>query len=907
MRNSLIIMLCLLFTQSPIWAQQELLDGFSHEWLDLDFENPAGIAFDDFNRMLVWEKQGKVWYVIDEEKQETPLLDISEEVGNYGDMGLLGFTLDPNFKENGYIYAFYVVDYYHLMFYGAADYNPDYDLYWRATVTRCTRYTVNDIESNPAVDYSSRKVLLGEGPGLGPSAMFTVHIGCGIDFGDDGTLLLTTGDGTGWEGPYYGDGPPYLGNYVEQGLQDGVISPEEEVGALRAQQLGSLNGKVLRIDPETGEGVSSNPYYDPENPNSNESKIWALGFRNPFQIKVRPGSGFTDPSLGLPGVAYLGDVGDGLWEELNIIRKGGLNYGWPIYEGCEENVNYPFEKINQFAPNPLYGTDGCDTEFFKFDDLLKQESKNEVLFKNPCDENVDIPEKYTFQHTRPDLNLAHITVGNGVYFGGFDEDGNAANLSINSINSTIEGDFSDLESQCVIGGDFYCGGTFPDEFKDVYFFADYNHGWINYLEYDLNDSIIAMKTFYKDTFPKVGLTVNPGDGCLYVNNYEYGLSRICYGDNLSPKAVIKNDISFGDSPLTVNFDASESFDPQGENITVRWDFEDGSSSTNLLASHTFTSDNGRPTSFEVSLTVEDEIGQTHSQTKLISVNNTPPEVDITSISNGDLYNMTGISEIDLSANVVDQEHAQDELKYNWILSLHHNTHDHPEPAIHDVEAVVKLIPAGCSEEVFYYGIELMVEDEEGLRGSDEVFLYPDCGNDYLELLTFQAQLLDDVVVCNWLTIQEENVSHYEIEHAIGQGSFQKVGTVPSINNFDEQSYTFNHEEPFPGLNFYRLKMVSEDGIETYSDERLVFYAQEDEIFVYPNPVTDFMSIFYGKLNDIAVVELYNIEGRLFRRFEIEGIGSQIQKLDLSGIHPGNYIYRIKNGDLLKTGQFTIIR
>ncbi len=906
MRSKLLFAI-LIFVHGSLWAQPQVLDGFSHEWLDLEFERPVGMTYDDYDRMLVWEKEGKVWYVIDDQKASEPLLDISDEVGNYGDMGLLGFTIDPNFKTNGYIYAFYVVDFYHLMFYGTANYNPESNLYWRPTVTRCTRYTVQDVESNPTVDYDSRKVLLGEGPGSGPSVLFTVHIGCGIDFGEDGTLLLTTGDGTGWEGPYFGGGPPYFGNYVESALEQGFITPEEEVGTLTAQQRESLNGKVLRIDPETGEGVPSNPYYDPLNPNSNQSKVWALGFRNPFKLKIRPGSGFSDPSLGLPGVAYVGEVGDGLWEELNIIRKGGENFGWPIYEGVDENVNYPFDKVNPFAPNPLYGTNGCDTEFFKFEDLLQQASAKELSFENPCDEDDNIPEDYRFVHSRPALNLAHSTAGFGLYFGGFDDFGNSSNLPISHPDSPIEGDFSDLRARCVIGGDFYFGNSFPDQYEGVYFFGDYNEGWINYLEYDLNDSITAVKPFFKDTFPIVDLSVNPADGCLYVINYEYGFSRICFGDNLAPKAVINHDIDYGASPLTVNFDASESFDPQGENISIQWDFQDGMTSTDLTTNHTFVSNDGQPRSFEVSLTATDEIGQSTTAKTLISVNNTPPIVKITSVDDGDLFNLTGISEIELNAEVIDQEHNENELNYNWTWSLHHNTHDHPEPTINEISSTVNLIPVGCEDEVFFYGLELMVEDAAGLRGRDEVFLYPDCGNDYLELLTFNAQLIDGETLCSWLTIAENDVSHYEIERAIGQGEFSYLGTVDASNNTGEQNYSFTDENVWQGVNFYRLKMVSNSGVETYSNERLVLYANPDEIFVYPNPVVDNLSIFYGKLNNEAKVEIFNMEGKIIRKFEIVGNGSQVQKVDLRGVNPGNYIYRIQNGELMKTGRFIIVR
>ena len=79
----------------------------------------------------------------------------------------------------------------------------------------------------------------------------------------------------------------------------------------------------MRIDPDSGEGLTSNPFFDPEDPHAARSKVWALGLRSPFRIRVRPGSGSTDPADGRPGVIYIGDVGSNQYEELNIAAEPG--------------------------------------------------------------------------------------------------------------------------------------------------------------------------------------------------------------------------------------------------------------------------------------------------------------------------------------------------------------------------------------------------------------------------------------------------------------------------------------------------------------------------------------------------------------------------------------------------------
>ena len=63
--------------------------------------------------MFVWEKAGKVWVV--ENGIKSLLIDISPEVGNWNDFGLLGFALHPDFEINGYFYLLYTVDRHHFI------------------------------------------------------------------------------------------------------------------------------------------------------------------------------------------------------------------------------------------------------------------------------------------------------------------------------------------------------------------------------------------------------------------------------------------------------------------------------------------------------------------------------------------------------------------------------------------------------------------------------------------------------------------------------------------------------------------------------------------------------------------------------------------------------------------------
>ncbi len=129
-----------------------------------------------------------------------------------------------------------------------------------------------------------------------------VHTITGIVAAADGTLWVTMGDAADFR----------------------VVDPL----ALRALDLNTGYGKLLHVTPD-GRGVASNPYYDPADPSSWRSRVYASGFRSPFRVSL-------DPATGAP---VLGDVGWNTWEEIDLVRPGA-SYGWPCWEGNEPTPGY---------------------------------------------------------------------------------------------------------------------------------------------------------------------------------------------------------------------------------------------------------------------------------------------------------------------------------------------------------------------------------------------------------------------------------------------------------------------------------------------------------------------------------------------------------------------------------------
>jgi uncharacterized repeat protein (TIGR03806 family) len=123
---------------------------------------------------------------------------------------------------------------------------------------------------------------------------FNNHNGGNIAFGPDGFLYIGLGDG--------GSGGDPQGN---------------------GQSTTALLGKFLRIDVSTDDATyrvpADNPFVDgPYRP-----EVWGIGFRNPWRWSFDRAT----------GELWAGDVGQGKYEEVDLVRKGG-NYGWNIREGA---------------------------------------------------------------------------------------------------------------------------------------------------------------------------------------------------------------------------------------------------------------------------------------------------------------------------------------------------------------------------------------------------------------------------------------------------------------------------------------------------------------------------------------------------------------------------------------------
>lgn len=291
--------------------------GFASETvLTLPAFSIVGATFAPDGRIFVWQREGIIRIYKNGQLLPTPFIDISDHVNISGDRGFLGVAVDPNIAQTGYVYLLYVYE--HLG--NPNDSNP--------RTARLTRVTADP--SNPDVALPGSETTILGTLGTPPCSQYPPGSDCIADDSNTHTI------GTVQIAP---DGKLYVGS------GDGASPNFADPNALRALDTESLNGKILRINPD-GTAPIDNPFYDGSN--SNTSKVFALGLRNPFRFSL-------DPVIGEP---MIGDVGWGLWEEID--RGRGSNFGWPCFEGPNPQPDYQqaFQQCQDMDPAdvtpPLY-------------------------------------------------------------------------------------------------------------------------------------------------------------------------------------------------------------------------------------------------------------------------------------------------------------------------------------------------------------------------------------------------------------------------------------------------------------------------------------------------------------------------------------------------------------------------
>jgi glucose/arabinose dehydrogenase/PKD repeat protein len=572
---------------------------------------------------------GRVFYVqrqgevkIHKPDTHTTVTAATLNVYTGGEDGLVGMELDPDFAENNWIY-----------------------LYWSPAnsaedVNRLSRFTV----SGDSIDLSTEKTIIEVPAYRARTYPEPGHTGGAVEFGPDGSLYLSVGD----------DVPPNLSSHW-QGYAPIDWRPGQHMldAARTSGNTNDLRGKILRIKPKAGGGYDipeGNLF--PPGTEKTRPEIYAMGFRNPFRFTVDQKTGHLHvadygPDRGLPTT----DRGPEGLVEYNVIKAPG-NFGWPFCHGD----NQPY------APyNPDTGQVGPK---FDCDNPVNESPNNTGLTQLPPLQKPVMWYGYGASPTFPELGQGGSAPMSGPVYR-YDADNPSKT-------------------------------KFPAYFDGVNFFYEWARHYIKEIHLDSGGQILKINPFMGNVpwLKPMDMTFGP-DGSLYVlewgtdfsgGNSDSGLYRIDYSAGArSPVAKATASKIDGLTPLSVEFDASQSFDPDGDALTYAWDFNaDGTTdSTEVKATHVYENV-GR---FTAQLKVTDSTGKEGFANIEITAGNSRPKVSIETPLNGTPIHFG--DEVPYKITVTDPEDGQIDCAKVFVNpTLGHDDHEHETVEIPGCEGVI---------------------------------------------------------------------------------------------------------------------------------------------------------------------------------------------------------------------------
>ena len=161
------------------------------------------------------------------------------------------------------------------------------------------------------------------------------------------------------------------------------------------------------------------------------------------------------------------------------------------------------------------------------------------------------------------------------------------------------------------------------------------------------------------------------------------------------------------------------------------------------------------------------------------------------------------------------------------------------------------------------------------------------------LMSFTVASEGTTALLNWKTSSETNSSTFEIQRSQDVKEWIKIGEVAAIGeSTTDHNYSFTDGKPASGTNYYRLKMIDLDGTYAFSSIEKLGFDSQAKISLYPNPVSEYITIDMADFQDVSKVEILNAAGK-----EVYTSGTKpADVIPVKQLGAGMYIVKIKKSD-----------
>lgn len=166
----------------------------------------------------------------------------------------------------------------------------------------------------------------------------------------------------------------------------------------------------------------------------------------------------------------------------------------------------------------------------------------------------------------------------------------------------------------------------------------------------------------------------------------------------------------------------------------------------------------------------------------------------------------------------------------------------------------------------------------------------------IDLLRFYGNLENGAIQLNWETAAEINNEYFVIEHSQDGNTFEEIGRLDGAgDSYETLHYTFLHQNPSKGMNYYRLQQLNYDKTYMYSSVVLMENIRAGRIPLGPNPFRDHLEISFEDFNYLdGIIEIYDFRGKIQMRQNIEA-GITTQVLQVASLPKGIYHVRLTFG------------